>query len=76
VTASDARDGTCSTRERVDGRRAAASEESRYLSGAVLSVVRSRIMRMKPWAIDEASSYVPVRAINSTSTKSALCCVG
>jgi len=32
-----------------------ASEESGWLSGAVLRVVGSRIMRMNPWAIDEAS---------------------
>ena len=35
-----------------------ASEESGWLSGAVLRVVGNRIMRMNPWAIDEASSYV------------------
>jgi len=29
-----------------------------WLSGAVLRVVGSRIMRMNPWAIDEASWYV------------------
>ena len=35
-----------------------ASEESGWLSCAVLRVVGSRIMRMNPWAIDEASWYV------------------
>ena len=35
-----------------------ASEESGWLSGAVLRVVGSRIMRMNPWAIDAASWYV------------------
>jgi len=35
-----------------------ASEESGWLSGAVLRVVGSRITRMNLWAIDEAWSYV------------------